>query len=469
VKRYYARAGSILLAVIALWLALVAAAGATPSAVARIDLTSRLLWARTYDGQSHLDDVAQDVALGPGGSVYVLGTADDIYRTVTVQQPYITLTRYSAAGKLLWRRSYGQESTALVETAAALAVNAVGDVFVIGKQGANVMMTRVLVLRFDKLGKFRWARIFGSASAGGTSGIAVCVDTRGGCYALGNSWTADAKDQHVLLANYNAAGSRRWLRSWDNPLYEYSDNGRSLTASPLGGVVVGGSTFKSADYKSDLAILRYDAAGTRRWSRTFAAGESVGGLAHGLAVARDGSVYAAGLASIGGIDKAIVVKYSAGGRVKWSRGYWGTKPACSFEGALTLDGGGNVLLGATTSSPASGLGWAVMKLSPTGKRLWLRELDDPGASDEAVRAIKADAYGIVYVAGRMGVAGAGDVLAAKFGPLGKRLWATAYDGPAGLDDDAAALAVRTGVGVYVAGWLSTPASKHDVLLVKFKP
>lgn len=100
---------------------------------------------------------------------------------------------------------------------------------------------------------------------------------------------------------------------------------------------------------------------------------------------------------------------------------------------------------------------------------------NPGADDTAAGVVVDDARECVYVAGTTQGAGSGnDIVLLKLdnrpGPLsGDLVWAVTYDGPAGRDDEAEAVALDGSGNVYVTGGSLRADGSMDVLTVKFRP
>ena len=453
----FACLATLMLAAAALVPALVAPAAAQP-------LPGELLWARTYAGPQHLDDVAADVAVGPDGSVYIAGTRDGGGASEAGQ--IIRIARYSAGGALIWQRFYAAKANTS-ESPAAIAVDRYGDAFVVGSR-TDGTGSDLLLLRYDKTGRLKWVRSHRGPADGDSEGADVAVDGRGDCYVTGQA-TRALSSSDLLVARYTRAGVLRWTRYWTNPTVNGPDYGVSIAVTPGGRSVVSGDTRINL-VKHSWVTVAFDRTGKRLWSHTFGTRGAVDNRADQVVIAKDGSVYVSGTVVVEGKREAAVVRYGVKGALKWWHMYWGDKASCDWNAKVAVDQQGDAILAATTIRAGLGYGWAVMKLSPQGDHVWLSEVDDAGSPDEVVTAVATDADGTVFVAGDVGTAEATDAACAGFSAAdGTRIWFTTYDDPAHGIDLASALAVESGAGVFLAGSASNEEGDADMLLASFQP
>jgi hypothetical protein len=107
-------------------------------------------------------------------------------------------------------------------------------------------------------------------------------------------------------------------------------------------------------------LIKWDAAGHRRWVRTYSA--SSGSEFADVVVDDSGQAWCAGDRTNGvGNGDFLVVKYARGGRQLWLRRWNG--PAGQNDGAtcLCLSGSGGLYVGGWTASPATDLDPALLK------------------------------------------------------------------------------------------------------------
>ncbi|MFO7638831.1 MAG: SBBP repeat-containing protein, partial [bacterium] len=106
-------------------------------------------------------------------------------------------------------------------------------------------------------------------------------------------------------------------------------------------------------------------------------------------------------------------------------------------------GGGVLSPGTTGSALVLALAVVGLLVLPASAQTWVARYDGPAGDEDAARAIATDAEGNVYVTGASWGDGTGnDYATVKYGPDGAERWVTRYDGPAGGSDEATAIAVR---------------------------
>ncbi len=350
-------------------------------------------WAIGSDGADAANGVAADAA----GNTYVVGAFTGVTADAD-QGPGETslmnngdgagyVAKYDAANQLLWARVMGGSGAGNAVQAAAVAVDAAGNVVVTGTFtgsadfGATPLTslggTDAFVAKLGAAGTFLWAKRYGGA--GNDTGGAVAVDAANNIHATGTF---------------------------------------------LGNATIGGTAFTNAT-GSDAFVLKLNTA-----DGSTAAARQIGGAGSvqvaGIA-ANSGGVYLAGsfagtadfdpsattfpLTSVGGsFEDAFVLKLTTGGSLAWAKQIGGG--FADTANGLALDAAGNVLFtggfqGTVDFDPsnnpfnltsASALSDAyAAKFDAGGNFLWVKQFG--GAGDDFGSAVTADARGYVDVAG----------------------------------------------------------------------
>ena len=221
-----------------------------------------------------------------------------------------------------------------------------------------------------------------------------------------------------------------------------------------------------------LALSAGAALGQTLKSETTWGGQNAD-IAHGVAVAADGSSYVVGISDsftfneFGGFSAAIsLVKFAPNGSLDWQRLWTGG----TFHGGLTGLGGpaialspdqGSVYVSGLTTS--NGNDAVLLKFAADGTLQWQRTWG--GSSAEEANGVATDALGAVYMVGTTTSFGASSasLFVTKFNPAGTLLWQKIWDGASGF-----AAGVAPDGHVYAAGSISRPDSlgNFDVLALK---
>jgi cysteine-rich repeat protein len=138
-------------------------------------------------------------------------------------------------------------------------------------------------------------------------------------------YTTTAKHRQPWLARYDAAGTQIWSTVFDSELSlagEVGDEeGNAVALDADGNILVAGSIMQVPDNGmytvTDLALMKFDAAGTVLWSATYDGPPS--GLAPseddglGIAVDGDGNAYVSGLERSNNRSRGLVIKWGPSG------------------------------------------------------------------------------------------------------------------------------------------------------------
>lgn len=268
-----------------------------------------------------------------------------------------------------------------------------------------------------------------------------------------------------------------------------SDFALDITTEANGNLYVTGYTLGSLDGEtnsgnpptSDLAIVKYDSAGTKLWTRQFGNG-SGGTLAKGVAADTMGNAYVAGVTG-GSLDGStntasqdlFVVKYAADGTRLWTR-QLGTTAAEEANG-ISADSNGNVYVTGFTqgnldgNASAGGTDIFIVKYDTGGTKQWSRLLGGAAPAsrpngpfaNESGEGIATDGSGNVYVAGTTdgdldGNIYAGpnsnggitaDIFVVKYDSRGNKIWTRQLGTTA--DDRARAITIDSSGNVYITG------------------
>ncbi|MGB2804580.1 MAG: SBBP repeat-containing protein, partial [Candidatus Zixiibacteriota bacterium] len=154
----------------------------------------------------------------------------------------------------------------------------------------------------------------------------------------------------------------------------------------------------------------------------------------------------------------------------WVRRYNGPANGEDKAVAIAVDHSGNVYVTGESFGSGTSCDFATIKYLSTGDTAWVRRYNGTANGEDKARAIAVDDSGNVYVAGSSWGGNTDlDYLIIGYDPDGIQLWAKRYDGPAGGEDIAYALAVDDSGNVYVTGASSGNGTSHDYATIKYYP
>jgi outer membrane protein assembly factor BamB len=232
-------------------------------------------------------------------------------------------------GHVLWARGLTDESGGLAATAVSIAGD--GAMVVLGAYRPKPpkeafpnpeFREGFFLARFDGAGQEVWRRRFGDTRTTAMGrGLAtddqvnttVAIVYRDGTLDLGGGAVEHGEPNRLLLARFDSGGALIWTHGVsESPLQDIE----AVSGDNAGNVYVAGSVgseMLGQPYRSDFFVSRFDAQGSRSWSRRFsAANQHEGGL---LTADPCGGVIA-GTNARGVTESALIVRLNDTGDVR---------------------------------------------------------------------------------------------------------------------------------------------------------
>ncbi len=292
-------------------------------------------------------------------------------------------------------------------------------------------------------------------------GVAVAAD--GSVYLAGFTNSTGAGSLDAFLTKYDHIGTQLWTRTWGG---EDDDRGWGVAVATDGSVyLVGGTSSFGMGGDDDAILVKYDAAGTLLWTRTWSgANEDCG---RGVAVATDGSVYLVGYTSSfgAGNDDAFIAKYNSTGTQLWNCTWGG--PSNEYGHGVTVAANGSVYFAGFTQSFGAGFGDAFLATySANGTQMWNRTWG--GAYDDYGLGVAKMVDESIYFTGFTSNFGAGgvDAFLVKYDAAGMQSWNRTWGGTNG--DLGTGVAVADNESIYVGGVTSSfGAGNDDAFIAKY--
>lgn len=372
-------------------------------------------------------------------------------------------------GTVLWNLA---RHAAGGDQAHAIAVDDQANVYVTG-ESLGVGYSNFLTIKYDTNGQQKWTRRYrrpGTSYAARATDIAV--DKAGNVYVTGHERLDRNADLNYLTIKYNKRGKRMWVRRLRGAAYR-NNTANAIVVDGSGNVYVTGEAWKSNAH-SDAVTVKYDTFGVRKWVRRYNGSANGRDYANGIALDSKGNILVTGYATVehglkGTDPDYFTIKYAPNGKRKWLRLYNGPVAATDFARAVAVDSNDNVLVTGQSSSK-NGADYLTIKYNSRGDRKWLRRYNGKGNLLDAAKAVAVDGRGNVYVTGEStGSSASGvDYATIKYTGTGKRQWVKRYDGPVNGIDRANAIAVDAAGAVHVTGDSFGKANTFDMLTIKYR-
>jgi len=332
--------------------------------VAKYTSAGKLVWLKRYTaaGTGHFADVAFDRS----GNVYVAAT---VYSRAGDD---IVVLKYSAAGALLWVTPPYDGGKNHYDLAVKLAVDAKGDVVVLG-QSMNWGRGSMVVLKYKKSGKPAWAEpTRWDSSEDSFFANNLALDGKGDIYVAG-SYEYSGLEGAALFKVAGAKGTKLKGDVYE-PRHGDASSYEALTVRGSSVVATGSAWTKGVDGSRNALIVKFDRdLQMKAWKEWDVGNKSEEWFGEAV-IDGKGSVFVTGDQCLKGkYDRVVTMKLDAKLKKVWSKAY---KPVSRYAVGqyIACDGARDIYVGgyegfSAVQPPKSLL---TIKYSATGARKWAR-------------------------------------------------------------------------------------------------
>jgi hypothetical protein len=338
----------------------------------------------------------------------------------------------------------------------ALAVDPQGDVVVSGYSPGNGSGNDFATIKYSSSGTPLWTRRYNGPGNYDTYATAVAIDAVGNVFVTGSSLRSEdgALKYHYATLAYSSAGTPLWTNL-------YADSGNSLAMAAAvdlsGNVFVTGSASNSVG-TFNYATVAYSNNGVPLWTNQYDGPSSRLDSAQVIAVDNAGNVFVTGL-SVGllppGVEECATVAYSGAGVPLWTNRFKGADDFTDSRGTgIAVDNHGKVFVTGYTGFIGTNFyyDYATLAYSTDGQPLWTNMFDGPAGTDDRAQAVAVDSSGNVLVTGASTATnGYHDYATLSYSGAGQLLWESRFNGPGGRDGRPKAIAVDPHGNVFVTG------------------
>ena len=251
-------------------------------------------WVRRYDAGNG-EDVPAAIGCDASG-IYVTGRSGGNFTTI----------KYDFNGVQQWVRNYNGGFGS--DAPADLVVDAAGNIYVTGQSTGSGTNVDYATIKYDAAGTQQWVRRYDGPTTVLASdydrAAALAVDANGNVFVTGNS------SDDFATVKYSAAGTEMWVRRYNGPAAG-GDWATSIAVDGSGNSYVSGSSYGNSTTQYDFATLSYDPSGAVRWTERYNGPGNFYDTPYGIAVHSSGDVYVSGSSGGSGTsDDYTTIKYS---------------------------------------------------------------------------------------------------------------------------------------------------------------
>jgi len=322
------------------------------------------LWTASYDGPSHLVDVAGGIVVDLNGNVYITGYSVAVagvssYDTVTI--------KYNAAGVKQWTKIYGLAANR-GDYPRGIAVSPNGAyVYVTNESITSGTYSVYSTIAYTSAGAVAWQKTYNDPDNGGDRPSGIATDAQGNVIVTGWGYGTTTDDDYVTIKYNGVTGAQLWMKTYDGGFVQ-KDHPQAVTTDAASNVYVTGYADGATDY--NMVTIKYNSAGVMQWTTVTDGPAHRNDIGVGIGVDKQGNVFVTGetLNTDATQFDFLTVKYNSAGAKVWQSIFSGPGDGhpngtnYDYPTALVIDPGGNAIVaGYSTGLADTGDDWVTIK------------------------------------------------------------------------------------------------------------
>ncbi|MBI3072234.1 MAG: SBBP repeat-containing protein, partial [Deltaproteobacteria bacterium] len=320
-----------------------------------------------------------------------------------------------------WTVQFG---TTVADSVAGVGVDTSGNIFAYGQtdgtlDGTNAGGTDIFIRKYKPDGGFTWGVQRGTSANDTAAAYSAAVDPTGHVMVAGHTTGILVSGEDagkVFLLKYDSSGTMVWERQFRGTgTAAESDAPRGVTVDSVGDIYIAGFSaggidgVASAGGNNDPMLVKYSSAGARQWTRLIGTSGS-NEYAYSVAVASNGDPVITGFTTgnlVGGAYAGqadiFVARFDSSGTEKWRRQY-GTTTYDYGVGIAIAGVAGDIYVSGMTLGGLNGQtnlgGWdaVLLRLDSDGGHVWTRQYGS--SANDYGGSVVTNAVDSIFVGGR---------------------------------------------------------------------
>jgi hypothetical protein len=261
------------------------ASGHHQYATVKYDSSGNQLWVGLYANAGSNEDDAKSLAVDPAGNVVVTGQS----KGSTSDYDYATV-KYSSNGAQLWVARYNGPGNK-ADSAIQVIVDAAGNSCVTGTSINTNSQTGYATVKYDANGNQLWVGRYDSPNGKPYTAAALAVDGGGNVFVTGSASVTNGGGNDYATVKYNPAGQQLWAQLYSNG---QDDQAIALGLDSAGDVYVTGKSQGSVT-GYDIATVKYASGdGTQKAVMRYNSSGNVNDTPVAVVIDNQFNVYVAG-------------------------------------------------------------------------------------------------------------------------------------------------------------------------------
>lgn len=405
-----------------------------------------LQWEKTVNGTINNEDYFTKSAVDDSGNVYLTGT---IYNSTSGRD--IICRKYSSSGDLLWQNDYSSVTPDGQDGGTAILYKD-GYVYTTGDVETSFNVKDIIVMKRDAAtGSLVWSKTYNGTGNGNDHVSSLTLDNAGNIYICGMSRN-NTTDFDILIVKYNNSGGFQWDFTGGGSGF---DRGIDIITDNSGNVFACGTDVTSNVF-SEIVTFKFQPDGTQMMQEYLDNGIDSNDVAVNITIDAQGNVYTAGnVETLNQGVNIVLVKYNNAGMQQWVRYYNAASNGYDAVRDMKIDASGNIYMAGFSYSTVSNYDYITIKYNSAGTFLWAaRYIGDYLTGDNVATGIALDGSGNIYVTGGSRESAAGsDITTLKYNNAGSMIWAMKQNGSTNTSyhENGRCISVDNINNVFVAG------------------
>jgi hypothetical protein len=323
----------------------------------------------------------------------------------------------------------------------------------------------MMVSKYTSGGVLLWTRTYNGVGNGDDIAADVQVDAVGNVYICGSYYKNPTDSNNAIIIKYNAAGTLKWTYTYNGPGSRHDAVLTMATANNA--ILVCGLTWVNSTNKYDMLAIRVDSSGNQVWTRTYDY-LNLNDAAHNMYLNAGALFVAGGVQSGTTTYKYAVLKLSpATGVISTTAVAGGTGFGIDQVADIQSDNTGNIFITGSVFNATTLYDFRTIKLDTALNIVWSASYDGGNNLNDFGAGIKVDAHNNVIVTGSSRTTSNGnDFTTIKYNSSGTQLWVRNFDGGINADDSASAIVINDTNHIYVTGY-SFNGSTNDYYTIRY--